>query len=196
MGGGAKGCKDAHTAVNAGRAAKAEHDGGGAAGLGIGKQHARAIRIRVEGIERVADRGQPSGCGDIDESRVPSEEILRLGQAPHRIRCGQGNGLGFLPARRGGLGQHLGGAFPAIGHRQGGDSGVGVVLADSIGDSGCGFRGRSGTFKRVRRDNNMHARDYKARDPRGGFLLGIRTFYRKYLTLLSQVKAGKWGSEK
>ena len=164
--------------------------------MGIGKQHARAIRIRVEGIERVADRGQPGGGGDVDEGRVPSEEILRLGQTPHRIRGGKGNGLGFLPARRGGLGQHLGGAFAAIGHGQGGDGGGGVVLANSVGDSGCGFRGRSGTFKRVRRDDNMHARDYKARDPHCGFLLGIRTLYRKYLSLLSQVNVGNWGTEK
>ena len=164
--------------------------------MGIGKQHARAIRIRVKGIECVADRGQPRGGGDVDEGRASSEEILGLGQTPHRISCGKGNGLGFLPARRGGLGQHLGGAFAAIGHGQGGNGGGGVVLADSVGDSGCGFRGRSGTFKRVRRDNNMHARDYKAHDSCGGFLPEIRTFDRKYLPLSSQVKAGKRGSEK
>ncbi|MBS9780802.1 MAG: hypothetical protein KGV47_00355, partial [Corynebacteriaceae bacterium] len=45
-----------------------------------------------------------------------------------------------------------------------------------------------GAFKRVWGDNNMHARDYKARPRWGTARLRIRTDYRKYPSLTWLVK--------
>ena len=142
----------------------------------------------MERIKAALHGGQPGGRGDVNERSGSGKNIACLSQAANGVGSGQGNGLGGLSAGRCCLRKDGSGALAAIGHRQGGHRGVGKRLAYSHSNAGCGLGRGGGAFKRVWGDDNMHARNYKARVQWGTARLKFRTVYRKYLSLLWLVK--------
>ena len=163
MRGGAERGEDAHPGVNAGGAAQSQHDRGSATCFCVRDEHAGAIGIGVERIKAVLHGWQPGGRGDVNERSGSGENIACLSQAANGVGSGQGNGFGGLSAGRCCLCKDSGGTFAAIGHGQGGHRGVGKRLAHPHSNAGCSLGRGGGAFKRVWGDDNMHARNYKAR---------------------------------